>query len=144
LKFAKSYLNIFRFLKTVWGAGFPQTRKTLWKSVNQKTASASKHCFLAQASFLKKLGSVLSVNAFISFAGGACRQAVCRPFTWPKGFAAAFFPLTLPSALLVAPAVRQCVGRLLGLKGYSNLRRHYCGTLYMFFRKRFLRKWLLP
>ena len=85
---------VFVFLN-MRGAGFPQTRKTLWKSVNQKTASASKHCFLAQASFLKKLGSVLSVNASISFAGGTCRQAVCRPFTWPKGVAVAVFPLTL-------------------------------------------------
>jgi len=37
----------------------------------------------------------VSVNASISFAGGACRQAVCRPFTWPKGVAVAVFPLTL-------------------------------------------------
>jgi len=37
----------------------------------------------------------VSVNASTSFAGGACRQAVCRPFTWPKGVAVAVFPLTL-------------------------------------------------
>jgi len=37
--------------------------------------------------------------------------------TFSKGssqtFAAAIFPLTLPSALLVAPAVRECVDRYL-------------------------------